>query len=326
MKGKLREGLEEDMFDPAKLSASRASAAARRNIAAWANASMTEDIKVQSTLSVREVNCTDPACATPDGLEVVISLTNACFSLTEKILKRAQNCTRNEVGELVRKLCEEAAGRFIAARARVVVEAEDERLEVAKDEKENRTSSPPNLSEVFAARVLSRLNEVAKTGIHLEGTDGVAEHRRNMIALARVLQSSLAIKIDELREAADPSKVGNTSSLEKAVSGVSGKIQGLGSAGTNAATSTSREPTPSETSTSTSSTSSASTPSSSNPAPSRARPRPMMELGDLEGRKSRLLESDGDEASAVLRHNGVRPNCPCCNPDDPRVLMDKLLM
>ena len=43
--------------------------------------------------------------------------------------------------------------------------------------------------------------------------------------------------------------------------------------------------------------------------------------------RRRLLEEDDDEASAMLRpHRNGDIACPCCNPDDPEFIVDKLLI
>jgi hypothetical protein len=45
--------------------------------------------------------------------------------------------------------------------------------------------------------------------------------------------------------------------------------------------------------------------------------------------RSKLMQADGDEANEMNRHAGGRGggiNCPCCNPDDPQFLVDKMLM
>ena len=68
--------------------------------------------------------CTDPACSGPEGLEVLITLTAEDWSVTDKILKSAVSCEREEVQTLVANLCAGSRPRALAARARRTVETE----------------------------------------------------------------------------------------------------------------------------------------------------------------------------------------------------------
>jgi len=86
------------MFDPAALGAARAAASAQRRVAGWAAASLAPRqaaLPNPSTarLSVREVKCVDPLCATPDGVEVLVTLTAEGWSATAKILQSAAKTT-----------------------------------------------------------------------------------------------------------------------------------------------------------------------------------------------------------------------------------------
>jgi hypothetical protein len=137
------------MFDPNGMAATKMKQAALRRITEWANTTLTSLAKElpdsTARLSVREVQCLDPECITPEGVEVLITMTAEGWSLTGKILKSAKSCSKEEVVSCVEDLCKGAKPRAVAASAKKVVEA--------------RGDIVPMSTESFTVRVLTHIDK-----------------------------------------------------------------------------------------------------------------------------------------------------------------------
>ena len=300
-------------FDPGSLSVKRAAAAASRRVAAWANTALESNSwflrqSVKSPhLSVREANCTDPLCGTPDGLEMLFSLTTTDFSLTEKVLKSALKCTREEVVGAVNRLCDGAGPRGIAARARAAVAAEDTQSELG-------VLLPS--AEKIVARILTRIDDGTlvrgRLGIGNVGGEGelgvcvLSDRRRSRSAILRLLQLAIQITLEEFRqeeeEEEEEEKFGSLSARNTANKPKPPVLQ-VAAKKNDSSVGVGRHVAP------------------------KVRQIPGDPVGEAPSRLH-LLESDGDEAAAAFRHNrtGGGANCPCCNPDDPEFLVDKILL
>mmetsp|Transcript_10250 Transcript_10250/g.12437 ORF Transcript_10250/g.12437 Transcript_10250/m.12437 type:complete len:247 (+) Transcript_10250:50-790(+) len=245
------------MFDPNSLANSRASQAAVRRITQWANSAL-EPLAATlpdatARLSVREVKCVDPECITPEGVEVLITLTAEGWSVTAKILKSAKSCTEEEIIASIQDLCKGAKPRALAAHARRIIEL--------------KSSSVPMNIESFTVRVLTRIFDDFPV-------NDDNENQESRIAALRMLQESIKLELGE--------------SLEDSPVEAS-------------------EPTP--------------PPPKTIPEVKRSKPAPTLQMSS-----GRLQQNDGDEANEMMKHRGGGLNCPCCNPDNPEFLVDKMLM
>jgi len=269
-------------------------------------------------LSVREVKCTDPACATPEGVEVLITLTAVGWSATAKILQTAVKCERSEVESVVVSLCAGAGPRATAAAARRQVEAEmaaeDAAAAAASNEAFGTSSGRhattsraplPMSSEAFAVRVLARLGDDFPG---LEGRSSALRVLEAALAMERAKINAAAASAATFGSAAGPADTASAPAAVVAPAGVSSL-----SAQTAADALAAAAP------------SSAAAPAASGLRGGKPVVMPELNLGG----GSRLLQKDGDEANEMARHTGGRGggiSCPCCNPDDPQFMVDKMLM
>lgn len=273
-------------FDPAALGSARATQAAQRRVADWANSTLSALAESlpdpEARLSIRQVSCTDPECATPEGVEVLVTLTAKEWSCTAKLLKAATRVERGEVEQVVADLCRGAQPRALAARARRLVE----------EGAHAGSAGPVSMgAESFAVRVLTRIG------------DEFAGREEDRVAALRVLRQALDLELGgELGGPLGARAHEATSRIEPAGESTPSSVR------------------PSET-----------LPTGQREPPathfSARRPGPAPDLAGELGGSRRLLESDGDEADLMGKHEGRRGlSCPCCNPDDPRFLADKMLM
>ena len=107
------------MFDPSKLQATRAIAAAKRKLQKWALEVLDKEKKnhydalSNASISIREIQCNDPQCATTGEIDTVISLTTPLMNIRSKILKSCVDCTQDDVIEVVTELCRNAGIRYL---------------------------------------------------------------------------------------------------------------------------------------------------------------------------------------------------------------------
>ena len=66
-----------------------------------------------ATITIREIQCNDPQCATTGEIDTVISLTTPLMNVTSKILKSCVNCTQDDVIGVVTELCRNAGIRYL---------------------------------------------------------------------------------------------------------------------------------------------------------------------------------------------------------------------
>ena len=106
------------MFDPSKLQATRATASAKRTLQKWALEVLDKekdkhhDALKNATITIREIQCNDPLCATTGEIDTLISLTTPLMNVTSKILKSCVNCTQDDVIGVVTNLCRDAGIRY----------------------------------------------------------------------------------------------------------------------------------------------------------------------------------------------------------------------
>lgn len=354
------------MFQPgSSLAAARATQGALRRIVEWAQASLSTAPIGDATarLAVREVACTDPACATPEGVEVLMTITAEEWSLTRKVLKAATACEKPEIEATIAELSRSSSSRAFAAQARQRIES----------------SGPiPIAAELFAGQVLARLGEQFKTPADRLAALRVLEAAAAIAAAAAaetpallvasnssaVLQTVASFVAGEGGEGA-PSDSANESITSPLSDGAAGEAKGAilsspivetdvespeGHAqGATEVSNTEAHASPEGAPTAIASgpneavavaAVAAVEPRPAAPAaaaapkeptapkgPQRRRTAPMPDAGRA---GSRLLADDGDEAAAMNRHargmGGGGIKCPCCNPDDPEFAVDKFLM
>lgn len=108
------------MFDPSKLQATRATAAAKRRVQKWGLEVLDKeknkhyDALTNATINIREIQCNDPQCATTGEIDTLISLTTPLMNVTSKILKSSVNCTQEDVIGVVTDLCRVAGIRYLS--------------------------------------------------------------------------------------------------------------------------------------------------------------------------------------------------------------------
>jgi len=242
-------------------------------------------------------------------MEILITLAAAGWSATDKILQTAVKCERSEVEAVVASLCAGAGPRATAAAARRQVEAKAAAISAQAGNGSGSGGTPgtskstplPMSTEAFAVRVLTRL------------TDEFPEAENRLGAL-RVLEAAIKMEQEKLFQPSNSSAEGSTGGEDGAAASTS--------AASPAAASTTTTP----------GAAAAVPPAAASAAPTASnsrggKPVVMPELGLSGG--SKLLEKDGDEAAEMGRHTGGRGggiNCPCCNPDDPQFMVDKMLM
>jgi len=280
------------MFDPSKLAETRAIAAAQRRVAEWAGTYL-QPLAPRlpdpfARLSVREVSCTDPACATPEGVEVLVTLTSEEWSVTTKILKSARSCEVADVHAAIDELVEGARPRAVAALARRRVEQSAPGDLSVTPGSSSSSKVVPMAAETFAVRVLTRVSADFPS----------AGDRR---AALRVLKAALRIELEH-----DGMPVSSKTTLNVTSSAASSSTVGMVSPTVDAGIAASAD-------------------SANNREvlrPPRVMPMPDLSMSG----RSKLREADGDEASEMNRHAGGRSggiSCPCCNPDDPQFLVDR---
>ena len=107
------------MFDPSKLQATRATAAAKRTLQKWAldvldqEKNKNYDALSNATINIREIQCNDPQCTTTGDIDTEVSLTTPFMNATSKILKSCVDCTQDDVIEVVTVLCRGAGIRYL---------------------------------------------------------------------------------------------------------------------------------------------------------------------------------------------------------------------
>jgi hypothetical protein len=107
------------MFDPSKLQATRATAAAKRTVQKWALDVLEQEKNTHyhalsnATINIREIQCNDPQCTTAGDIDTVVSLTTPLMNVTGKILKSCVDCTQDDVIEVVAVLCRDAGIRYL---------------------------------------------------------------------------------------------------------------------------------------------------------------------------------------------------------------------
>ena len=108
------------MFDPSKLQATRATAAAKRKLHKWALEVLDKeknkhyDALSNATINIREIQCNDPQCATTGDIDTVVSLTTPLINVTSKIIKSSVDCTQVDVIKVVTDLCRDAGIRYLS--------------------------------------------------------------------------------------------------------------------------------------------------------------------------------------------------------------------
>jgi len=244
-------------------------------------------------------------------MEILITLAAAGWSATDKILQTAVKCERSEVEAVVASLCAGAGPRATAAAARRQVEAEASATSAQAAgassssgslQVPSKSTPLPMSTEAFAVRVLTRLNDEFPAA-------------ENRLSALRVLEAAMKMEQDKLlqpsssapgsEDGAAASSSAGTPSDTTFVPTTAGAASAAASAPTSAAA--------------------AAAPTAS--VSRGGKPVVMPELGL--GGGSKLLEKDGDEAADMGRHTGGRGggiSCPCCNPDDPQFMVDKMLM
>jgi hypothetical protein len=274
------------MFDPNLLANARGAAAAQRRVTEWALShfkTLPFQEEEEAQLSVRQVACTDPACATPEGVEVIISLTAKEWSVANKILKSASSCIVEEVHAAVVDLVKVARPRAVAAKARQTLE-----LKHIQSEPSGASLKVSILSEKFVARVLARVSEEF-------------ESESDRTATIQLLEIALQMEKERAKQHFIPSQTDlKLTTAEKMESTSPSQSPSLSSS--TAAMSTQKD----------------------NMRSPRAQIPSFVASGP-----SMLMAADGDESKEMNRHSGGRQggiSCPCCNPDDPQFLVDKMLM